>query len=218
MVDYYQNLYKVHGYSPDALGWPKGKQFLRFHQLTSSFDLENSSVLDVGCGFGDFINYLRLSNISNCDYTGVDVVEEFIEKAKQLHTDDQAKFLHSDLLDADLDGGFDYAFASGTFNMQMDGVDGYENISKNMKKMFEMCTKAISIDFITDRVDYSYPHNFNSSPEKILSMAYGLSKSVVLQNNYFPFEFAITIFKDDSFSKKSAIFSETEESLSWLGI
>ena len=62
---YYEKLYKKYGYSPKSLGWEKGKQFLRFHQLTCDFELKNASILDVGCGFGDFIKYLNLNKIKN---------------------------------------------------------------------------------------------------------------------------------------------------------
>ena len=213
---YYEALYREHGYSPKALGWDKGKQFLRFHQLTSEFDLNGASVLDVGCGFGDFVKYLKINKISNFRYAGVDIIEEFIEEATQLYRNKEVKFFKSNFLELEISDVFDYGIASGTFNVSIEGIDGYDNIERNLNKMFNHCSKAISIDLLTSRVDYKHEHNFNSDPLKVLEMAYGLSKSVVLKNNYFPFEFSITIYKDDSFSKETTIFNEVEKTFKSL--
>jgi SAM-dependent methyltransferase len=215
-MKYYEELYKKYGYSPKSLGWEKGKQFLRFHQLTCDFELENTSILDVGCGFGDFIKYLNLNKIKNIKYVGVDIIEEFILEAKMLYSNDDIKFYKSNFLDLEISETFDYGIASGTFNLAIEGINGYDNIESNLIKMFSHCSKAVSIDLLTSRVDYTHSHNFNSDPIKILKMAYGLSKSVVLKNNYFPFEFSITIYKDDSFQKDTTIYNDQEKALNWL--
>tara|TARA_B110001452_G_scaffold112645_1_gene93498 strand:+ start:281 stop:949 length:669 start_codon:yes stop_codon:yes gene_type:complete len=213
---YYEKLYKKYGYSPKSLGWEKGKQFLRFHQLTCDFELKNASILDVGCGFGDFIKYLNLNKIKNFKYVGVDIIEDFINEAKKLYPNDDIKFYKSNFIDLELSEKFDYGIASGTFNLAIEGVNGYDNVKNNLIKMFNHCSKAVSLDFLTSRVDYTHSHNFNSDPIKILEIAYGLSKSIVLKNNYFPFEFSITIYKDDSFQKETTIYTEIEKTFDWL--
>lgn len=218
IIGAYQKLYHQHGYSPKSLGWDKGKQFLRFHQLTSDWDLSGASILDVGCGFGDFIKYLRFLNTSDYSYNGIDMVGEFISEGKKLYSDENISLIQEDFLAYKFNDTFDYAIASGTFNLKIKGVNGYEYIYKNMKKMFELSSKAISIDFISDKVDLSYEHNFNSSPERILSMAYSLSRNVILKNSYFPFEFSITIYKNDSFKKETTIFTEVEKKMAWLAV
>ena len=218
MIQYYQELYTQFGNSPKSLGWHKGKQFLRFHQLTSDWDLNNSSILDVGCGFGDFIKYLSFLSANDYQYTGVDIVDEFIVEAKKYFNQENIDFIKADFLPLEMQKSFDYVIASGTFNFKIEGINGYDYIYQNMKKMFAMSNKAISIDFITDKVDIVHPHNFNSSPEKILEMAYSLSRNVILKNNYFPFEFSITIYKNDSFRKETTIFSDIEKKLEWIGI
>ena len=92
----------------------------------------------------------------------------------------------------------------------MDGIDGYKNIESNLTKMLETCRIGIAVNFITDKVDYEHDHNFNSSPEKILSIAYNLSKRILLRNDTFPFEFSIIIYKDDSFLKEKTLFTGVE--------
>jgi SAM-dependent methyltransferase len=211
MNEYYKDLYDRHGDSSKSLGWNKGNQFLRFDQLTKDWDLNNSSILDVGCGFGDFVSFLLEKKTSNFHYLGVDLSEDFIRKANTNHRSKKITFIKGDFLNTAINSEIDYAVASGTFNFKIEGLDGYEYIYNSMKKMFKLSKKAISIDFLSERVDYFHDHNFNSDPMKILEMAYSLSKRVVLNNSIFPFEFAITIFKDDTFKDDEMIFSKYQQ-------
>ena len=207
MQEYYKGLYNKHGYSPDALGWHKGNQFLRFYQLTNQWNLNNSSILDIGSGFGDFNKYLQVNNISEYSYLGIDILDEFIAEAKNQYPQNNVKFIKGDFLTTDIINNIDFSIASGTFNVKIEGVDCYDYIYENMKKMFDLSNKAIAIDLLSDRVDYFHEHNYNYDPIKILEMAYSLSKRVILNNSFFPFEFAIIIFKDDSFEKEKMHFN-----------
>ena len=216
LINSYRSLFKKFGYSPKSLGWKNGKQFLRFHQLTSLWELENSTWLDVGCGFGDFIKFLRASKIDNFNYMGIDIVSDFVNLAKSHYPNSNCNFINEPFLESNFIKTYDYVIASGTFNSKLHGVNGYKYIEKNMCKMFNLSKKAIAIDFLTDRVDYKHEHNFNSSPEKILSLACKLSKRVVLRNDYFPFEFAIIIFKDDAVISKLTMYSEIHKKLDYL--
>lgn len=217
-ITLYQKLFNEHGYSPKSLGCSKGKQFLRYHQLTCDWNLDDANLLDVGCGFGDFNKYLKLLNICNYNYTGIDIMDDFIFEGKKRYSQNNVDFIIGDFINLELEDKFDYAFASGTFNLKLEGIDGYDYIYKNMKKMFDLSTKAIALDFLSDRVDYKYDYNFNSSPLKILEMAYSLSKNVILKSNYFPFEFAVIINKNDDFKTDKTVFDEVEKRLEWLGI
>ena len=65
------------------LGWTKKQvQQIRFQVITSLFDFNNISVLDLGCGDGDFKSYLN-DRFSNFDYLGLDLQESFITYAKE---------------------------------------------------------------------------------------------------------------------------------------
>jgi hypothetical protein len=87
------------------------------------------------------------------------------------------------------------------------GGDNYMFINSFMQKAFNLANNGIAFDFLSDKVDFQYEHTFHSSPSKILDMAYDLSKNVILKNNYMPFEFAVMIFKDETFTKEDTIFT-----------
>jgi SAM-dependent methyltransferase len=81
----YGDRFAQFGYSPVTLGWNKGKQFERFHQLTSEWgNMSGSSFLDIGCGFGDFLKFLDISGVKDYSYTGIDITPELIAKAQEI--------------------------------------------------------------------------------------------------------------------------------------
>lgn len=208
MEEYYKNLFNKFGYSTESLGWHKGNQFLRFYQLTNHWELENSSILDVGCGFGDFNKYLELNKITKYNYVGIDLLNDFITEANKQYSNENINFILGNFMKTKINTNIDYSIASGTFNYKIKEVDCYNYVYDNMKKMFDISNKAIAIDFLSSRVDYFHEHNFNYCPSKILEMAYGLSRRVILNNSFLPFEFAIVIFKDDEFDPKTSKFYE----------
>lgn len=210
--EYYSELLGRFGMGPEALGWSKGNQFLRFKQLTTGWELPEKSFLDVGCGLGDFVSFLRWQKVGNFSYCGIDLMPEFVEEGRQRHEAKGVSFIEGDFLEFPFDSVFDYVIASGTFNLKRSDHAGYDYVFQNMSKMFELSRSAISMDFLTNRVDFTHKHNFNSSPEKILSMAYSLSKRVFLRNDVFPFEFSVTIIKDDSFNPATSVFSDVATS------
>ena len=206
--DYYLQLFKKHGVSPKSLGWDKGKQFLRFDQLTKYNAFEGCSFFDVGCGFGDFATYLkRKSGWEGIKYLGIDLIDEFIETAKDLHKEDNFRFIIGDFLQTNFEEKFDYVLSSGIFNLKNNCENHYDMIKIYIEKMLSYCKRSVSIDFLSDQVDFMLDHTSHSNPSKILSIAYEFSKNVSLSNDYFPFEFTLRINKDDSFNKETTIFN-----------
>jgi len=65
------------------MGWTKKQvQQIRFNVFTSLFDFNDVSVLDLGCGDGDFKSFLD-TRFSNFHYIGLDLQEEFITYATE---------------------------------------------------------------------------------------------------------------------------------------
>lgn len=79
---------------------------------------------------------------------------------------------------------------------------------------------VIVFDFQSDKVDFmGCDTGFYFSPEKVLGIAYEFSRNVILDNSYMPFEFAVTIFKDDSFKKDTTVFNRfIAENSDWYDI
>ena len=204
IITRYTDRYTKFGHSPKTLGWDKGKQFLRFSILTSYFNLKSKSVLDIGCGFGDAIDYFN-KVFKKYEYSGIDIVPKLIAEAKRKHAG--KTFYCSDFLEMKLKRKFNFAFGSGIFNFKLEKSDNYGYIENVIKKSLESVDEGVAFDFLSDKVDFKYEHTFHSSPEKILKIAYKYSNNIILRNDYMPFEFCLIIFKDGTFDKAGTIFN-----------
>jgi SAM-dependent methyltransferase len=207
VIDRYEKRYDEYGYSPQTLGWVKGKQGIRFGSLTSEYNFENKHILDIGCGFGDLIKTLQRKTRS-FEYTGVELVEKLLHEARKHYHGDNIHFIKQNILDFTPDILYDYVISSGIFNFRLSEDNNYEFIEQVIAKALSITRDGLAFDFLSDKVDFfKYDYTFHSSPEKILAIAYKYSRNVILRNDYMPFEFSIFIFKDDNFDKMDTVFS-----------
>ena len=118
---YYASKLAAHGSTPQGVDWNgiasqerRHRQFLRLLEGNP-----NASVIDLGCGFGDFLRFLRAEGYRG-RFTGYDIAPAMIEKARELHgeTDDRQWRIGAEPVDV-----ADFAIASGIFNIRGDVAD-----------------------------------------------------------------------------------------------
>ena len=106
MIDRYSKRYHKLGYHVNTLGWgTTEQQEYRFSQtldLATGFD--GKAVLDIGCGFGDYFNFLKNNHVPFDSYTGYDLNPDLIHEAGKQHTgDDRAHFEVANILETSRD-------------------------------------------------------------------------------------------------------------------
>ena len=210
IVSFFNDLYQINGESEKSLGWSKNKQHIRFSQLLRFINEDSFSVLDIGCGFGDFYSYCLNSTKKTIDYWGIDLMPDFIDIAKKNHPEIKDRFSCGNYFYDNYLSTWDWIVGSGVFNLNLfeDELKMYGYIEKSIKKAFEHSKRGISFDFLSSKVDYKGDNKcFFSDPERILSIAYSLSRNLILNNSAMPFEFCLTLWKDDSFSVESTVFN-----------
>jgi SAM-dependent methyltransferase len=180
-----------YGYDPRSLGWVEGTQETRFRVLTAIGDLEGSTVLDVGCGFGDLYEFLGRQGTS-VDYTGVDLNPDLVDIARKRHPD--ARFIAADFEEAKVGGRFDWAFASGVFNYRVSDHPAF--VGNMVRKMFRSARKGIAIDFLDSRGTFFSAGLYHPDPADIYRLCSRLSKRVVLRCDYKPTEFCVYVYRD----------------------
>ncbi len=213
-VSKYRELYEQYGVDERSLGWTKNKQQIRFAQMFDKLDIINADILDIGCGFGDLLKYLRRRDPDETfGYVGIDIVPEFVEVAKEKNP--EYRFLNEDIFEYEPFRKFKYVVECGCFT----GLDpqhedeSYAFVEKFIGRMLELCTDdgAVVCHFLSDKVDYrTFATDFHIAPEKILAIAYKFSRRVVLDNSVLPFEACLTIYKDDSFRPETTVFNQAK--------
>jgi SAM-dependent methyltransferase len=203
IIDRYTRRYREQGYSPATLGWGKGgRQDIRFNVLAGVTDLTNvGSVLDVGCGFADFYEFIKARGFKG-KYVGVELVNVLAEEARKKNKD--IEIIEGDFLSIDIHGKFDLSIASGIFNA-MCHRNMYQYIKESLKKMLNF-SKLVAVDFMSTHVGYQQDVAFHSDPKEIIDIAKSITRRFIVRYDYMPYEFALFLYKDDSISEDN-IFS-----------
>jgi SAM-dependent methyltransferase len=200
-IDRYNDRLKSFGYDPRSLGWGEGgreRQNLRFKELIAIQNfLSNSvaSILDVGCGFADFFEYLS-SNHLPIEYAGIDINPKLLEVAREIHGRNlmvaQCDILDEKQLEANCSiRASDIVVASGIFNFKLDGQDQLSYIEAMLRKMYDMSNYGVAVDFMTTYVDWHAEGAFHMDPAILFKMAKSISSKVIMRHDYLPYEYCI---------------------------
>lgn len=168
------------------------RRAIRFGVLSEVGISEGASLLDVGCGFADYYAYLKDRGV-NVRYTGIDIVPELIEAAREAHP-------HLDLQVRDLqeepypESSFDYVVCSQVFNLHL-GDGKNENLVRDMLRlMYRTARQGVAADFLTSYVDFKQDQLHYYSPEEIFAYAKQLTRRVALRHDYPLFEFCVYLY------------------------
>ena len=198
----YKDLYLKYG---DNIASVKSRnqkqQYVRFKYLINCINFKkNESLLDVGCGLGDLAGYLKKNKIE-CNYLGIDFVDNFINTASKKYSKDQkTKFLKMDIEKDAFPKNYDWLLLSGLFNDK--DKNSYKFMIKIITKMFKASKKGIVFNNLTKYVDYENKTLFYTYPDKIFRYCVtNLSRYIVLKTNYqtkkgtIPFEYTMAVYK-----------------------
>ncbi len=133
-----------------ALWGSRETQVLRFDIILNMVDLSGSTVLDIGCGTGDFAQQLIEREIPFKQFIGIDAVEQVIHTARSRELPG-CTFHKSNVLE-ELDTlqkhHADFAVLSGTLNTMSD-PDAYRLV----ESAFEASAQGVIFNFLSDRPD-----------------------------------------------------------------
>lgn len=209
VIGQYSEAYRNFGNSKEAVLWPKGRQKERFDILTKPILNENFSILDFGCGLAHFKDYLA-EKYKHFEYTGVDIVEAFIQENVQNHPDDT--FVRMQSLQ-DITGEYDYSVVSGAFNLlyEEDYESQWRYIQNALTYLFDITKVCLSCNFMIDQVDYTQDGAYHQNAvELYMFVSKQLSRRLILDQSYMPYEFTIHIFKDQTIIRPDNLFAKWE--------
>lgn len=189
---YYNSQFAQYGYDPRSLGWRRGSQELRFENLAMIGELNGCSILDVGCGFGDLYGYLTGRGIE-IKYTGIDINRNFIKTAREVYPD--THFIEADFEDDHIQGKFDWAFASGIFNLKMN--DNQSFVEHILEKMFRISRKGIAADFLNADTAVRSSMLYYQDYDTLIQFCKKLSDHVVIRADYMPSDYCVYVYKNN---------------------
>jgi cyclopropane fatty-acyl-phospholipid synthase-like methyltransferase len=190
---YFNQRCELYSKSHLAASWESWEsQYKRFLRVADCCDVSNSSILDVGCGWGGLQDVLSLS-CDHFDYYGIDISEEMIKKAKSLRP--YLNFTHGDFLSYEFGRTFDFVFANGTFNLKIDNQKKY--IKMCLSKLFELCDQGVFVN-MTAPLELNEKRDegiYYYSPDVILEHCLSLTPHIKIDSTYRKNEFLIELYK-----------------------
>lgn len=180
IIENYRSLYLQHGEGPAVGQWSAEGQRFRFARLAEIGDLSGKSILEIGCGIGDFYPFLT-GRYGKLSYTGVDIVPELVAHAAAKYP--EATFYCQDLLEEDIPGRYDFVLMSGIFNNDMSGATGF--LLDMVAKAFAKCRVGTGFNFTSDRVNRYDAEMAYHDPVRVLDFCLNqITRKVVMAHHY----------------------------------
>ena len=205
LLNHYQGLFHHYGPGHRAVQWSSLDAQTRRFAVLSEIVESNAAVIDVGCGFGALLDYLRRERNFSGRYLGLDFVPEFIDHAKRQAVDDhQASF---QVFDARFEGfpiGYDVVAVSGAFNnLVTDSVTHLEWIHDTLERAFSAARTGVAFNGLSTAVTRQESELFYSDPGKMFAWcAERLTRKLTLRHDYnapaklgVPVDYTIYLYK-----------------------
>ena len=181
---FYKKSIKKYGISPLGVHWnSEFTQYKRFDILTSFIEihLSNSMIVDAGCGFGEYLNYLHSKKVIPKKYIGIDCMEDMIAISKDRFQENE--FYLMDVLNDELIQA-DYYICSGAMNLL-----GKKQFYKFIERCFDASSKGFVFNFLKNK-------SFNNIKiEEVISFCSSLTDTIGTKNDYLDNDFTIFMIK-----------------------
>ena len=188
---------------PESLFWDSTESMeRRFKIAWEMYDFADASVLDVGCGFGDFYAFLDDRGSTPREYHGVDITSA-VDVARGRYADvPDCSFERRNIMRDPYDRAFDIAVGFGTVFNALTGVSNERYLRVFMRACFESADAALLNALSSHRQgDWPYEEGvYYYSPEKAFGYAQELTRNVRLRHDFEPIpqkEFTLLLLPDD---------------------
>lgn len=183
---FYSAAIEQHGISPQGVHWiSKQNQEIRFDVILSMLPDEITSLVDAGCGFGDFYHYMQSQKKLFAKYTGIDS-HETMQKISQENTSQE--IILANILEDDLPKS-DYYICSGAMNI----LSSFET-HLFIRNCFTKSNKAFIFNILHGEKD-SQTYNYTST-KQIEAIAHDLNvKKIKMRSDYIKNDITVGFFK-----------------------
>ena len=162
--------------------------------MCNGIDFSDMSILDVGCGLGDFADYLIDHQISFASFQGIDAMEQMISEANNKSLP-RCTFSIGDVIENEgLLQGFDWITMSGTLNAMPQSL-AMELVSK----AFSACTIGVAYNFLSNQCKQNLEEDLTPASRfdtvQMLEQAFKLTRNVTFDQSYLDGHDATIILK-----------------------
>jgi SAM-dependent methyltransferase len=198
---WYEDKVRRYGYDHRGLGYRnKSSQDKRFAALLELGDFDGARVLDVGCGFGDFLAFLQDRGTSP-QYTGIDICEPMIVRCRERFDHDDAIFRVADVMEFAPTEDYDYVVASGLFGLDAEGAR--DRIRPTLERMFAWSREGMAANFLSSNSPAPAQERIYVEPWKALEAGLALTPATRLNHAYLPNDFTLYLYREPAWQRES---------------
>jgi SAM-dependent methyltransferase len=171
----------------------------RFEQLLKIInEKSNFSINDVGCGYANLFDYLKLQGFQDFRYYGSDISEEMIKKSLSLHVTDNIEIkLIKSISEIKVS---DYSLASGLFNsIRSASLEDWSNyITESLIQMNQKSLRGFAFNMLTSYSDEERKRDDLYYGDPLFYFDYckkNFSNNIALLHDYDMYDFTILVRK-----------------------
>lgn len=199
---WYADKVRRYGFDHRGLGFrSRSSQEKRFEALLALGDFHGQRLLDVGCGFGDFLQFLRDRGV-HPDYTGLDLCEPMVSRCRERFAGPGAQFVAADVLEHEPARTYDFVVASGIFGLDSPGVR--ERIAPTLERMNLWADRGCAANFLSNRSPVQAEARVYVDPCEALAMGLALTPAARLDHSYLPNDFTLYLFPEPPWEAEKA--------------
>jgi cyclopropane fatty-acyl-phospholipid synthase-like methyltransferase len=198
---YYGKLLEKHGAVPASIDASREGQRLRFSILLDAIIPSGmngigrpSSLLDVGCGYGAFVEYLIAhGHFDAADgYTGIDISPEMIAAAREMRPN--RRFEVRNLIEEPFDKQFEAVIACGIFQLDHGG----EYVDSMIEAMWRATGRVLAFNMLSAYTPEKTPGEAYFEPGRIMTYCQQMTPFVSVNHSYRRNDFTVTMLREQT--------------------
>lgn len=192
-ISFFTEQVRRHAGTPAAVDWgSRAGQELRFRVLAEVGLRPGCSVLDVGCGQGDLLGWLRGQGLEVA-YTGVDITPAMVAQARHHHPDGTFQLLSDGAADLG-DRTYDFVLASGIFYRRSTDPMGF--LTATAARLFRAARVAAAFNCLSLWGGPAEAGEFKADPLAVLAACRAVTPHLALRHDYHGGDFTLYLRRE----------------------
>lgn len=200
LVRHYEACFAANGDTPQGVDWPNAAGARLRYRIMAEVVRETAAValLDLGCGAGHFLEYLRDRNFDNIAYQGLDLSPTFVDFCRRKFPG--VPFTCADLLAAGTTvAETDYVVMNGVFTERcgLPQEKMFEFTCRMLEQAFRIARRGIAFNLMSKHVDWERDDLFHLPYDQIAGFVVGsLSRHHLIRADYGLYEYTVYVYRD----------------------
>ena len=145
VIDSHDSLVASRGEGWSAFWGSEASQHGRYRVFVDELPLSDAAVLEVGCGFGDFLDFAAAQKLQIGRYLGIDLSERILAAAARRHPEHEFRVL--DILRETPPFVPDYIIASGIMAVDLPDFESY--VLQTLQRFSALARRGFALNFLS---------------------------------------------------------------------